>query len=1331
MRITPLTILCLILPFSACLQLQNGLTSSNATDNRAATQTSSRDLSVYPVNAIAMDPKDLLWLGTPHSLASFDGQNSRFWYAGDPQDAEMLPSANIRCLFSDHDRTVWIGTEAGLCTYNRFSRFKNFYCEGTPLGPVEEIVETSDQVLLAKTETGFYRLDDTGAMLPVPSLLRPRGASRTVCDDRGGLWIHSPVSAVHYDRYFNPTDSLCATRTGRNSKPAAVRMGDRLWMLSGPDLLCVDVNTGVPDFRIGQVWDQEVDLFDHEDAYLLFKNDDAGLRIFDTRLRRFVEDPLPYIPTTPSRDDISSLYHDPLGNLWIGYRHFGIKCIPKDQKELELLNHADIHQRTARQYIQTLTQTGDGTVWGSMGRRVFSFRPGTGETAFYDGETFLGRSSPGDYLVRKLIPDGAERLWIRTEHRLLLADISRRSPAILREWEIGRNTGTSGFASAGRCYLADSASVSVFYPDGQRERINLGEKAGEGDFFLLDCKDGKALLTGRLSDILLLDLESNTATRIDLPQPEGNALSGWAVAGTLVGRQAYLASSQSGVFIFDLDSRELRRDEALDGLNISSILARADNTLIMGATEGVVYFNTERDALRVYQPLLGEVPATAFTPEGIVWTGNSVLLGSNDGCILLPASIPMVSADHHLSVHSVMLRDAQGAQMVRIPLDESSCIFRHNQNSFEISFGTVHYDHQPIAVQYKLEGYNPDWINAIRSMSTVYSKVPAGKYQFKLREIQPYTDQIISEEQMEIVVKPSPWLTWPAILLYVLAALLAVNQLIRFIVRLKSAKLRLSVAEQKTELQHRANEMNMSFFANIAHEFRNPLTIISGPLSSLLKDRSVPADAHKKLLSISASANSMLRLIDQMLDFNQLEMDVLRLCVGEHDVTHEISRILGNFEESANLRDISIRYDGLEDPFISLVDLDKLEKILSNLFTNALKHTPDGGAITMAFDDVTGEEARAAFGEDALGSNRYFQIDITNNGKQIADDKIGNVFKRYYQSSETSLHHDYGWGRGIGLYFVQRLVQVHHGAIRVFNTPEGVCFSFVIPTDRECYADADRENANVHRILQIEIPQDTRPAKKAPEDVTKPVLLVVDDDIQIGQYIRTLFEDRYNVINKYSAESALSEIDKINPDIIISDVVMGKMSGYEFCRTLKSDLTYSHIPFILLTAKTDVEDSVSGLECGANAYVTKPFSAEYLSALVDSQRKNMENLRTYLNQTTEASLSEGNLSEQDRNFINDLYKLMDKHLSEADLSVTTICEELRISRSKFNYKLKGLTGSTPGSFFRHYKLNLAAKMLKEGRHNVSEIADMMGFASISNFSASFKKMFGVSPKDFK
>ena len=1314
----------LILLLSACSRPENALSPRSTVSHLASPQNASRNFSVYQVTGIAMDTKDLLWLGTTHTLNSFDGQNTRTWDTGHPSDEEALPSSTICCLFNDHNRTVWIGTEAGLCTYERFSRFRNYTCDGARLGAVEEITETSDQVLLVKTREGFYRMDETQCLHPVPSLVLPMAESRL-------LWIHTATESVHYDRYFNPVDSIRSRQPSANVRSAAVRIGERMWVLSGADLLCLDINTGTREHRFERIWPGRLNFCEAEGAYLLFQSDDIGIQAFDTRLNRFVDDPLPYIPTKPSRSDISMLYHDPLGNLWIGYRHYGLACITRDQKEIELLNNCPAHRLTGQQYIHSLVQGESGLIWGSLGSKLFRLEPATGNMAFFGSETLPGSDRPDDTQIIQLSPDGSDRLWIRTRNQLLLADVSRGIPQIGQKWDLAQYAGSGGVVSGGMFYLAQDASVDVFRPDGRTSRIPTEAAASAGKSFLLDAGEGKLLLVREQMQPLLIDTADASATGFGLAAPEDTFPSGGTVAGLVRGRQAWLASALDGMLVLDLDTHELRREQALDGLHILSILALSDNTLIMGTTEGIAYHDIAQGLLRVYQPSLNDSPVTALTPEGIARYGNAVILGSNDGCVLMPASIPMNSDDHHLSVHNVLVRDKQGSRTVRIPPDESSCVLSHGHNSFEIGFGTIHYDQQPITIQYKLDGYNTDWINVVRETSAVYSKIPAGRYRFQLREIQSFTDRVISEQQMEIVVKPSPWLAWPAILLYFLLAFLAANATIRFLVKVKSDKLRLSVAEQKTELEHKTNEMNKSFFANIAHEFRNPLTIISGPLSSLLKDNSIPADAHKKLLSISASANSMLRLIDQMLDFNQLEMDVLRLCVGEHDITHEISRIIGNFEESANLRGISVRYEGLEEPFISLIDLDKLEKILSNLFTNALKHTPDGGAITMAFDDVTGEEARAAFGEEGLASNRYFQVDITNNGKQISDDKIENVFKRYYQSSETSLHHDYGWGRGIGLYFVKRLVQVHHGAIRVFNTPEGVCFSFVIPTDRDCYADADRENANVHRILQIEIPQDTRPEKKVPEDVTKPVLLVVDDDIQIGQFIRSMFEDRYNVTNKYSAESALAEIDKINPDIIISDVVMGKMSGYEFCRTVKSDLTYSHIPFILLTAKTDVEDSVSGLECGANAYVTKPFSAEYLSALVDSQRKNMENLRSYLNQTTEASLSEGNLSEQDRNFINDLYSLMDKHLSDADLSVTTICEELKISRSKFNYKLKGLTGSTPGSFFRHYKLNLAAKMLKEGRHNVSEIADMMGFASVSNFSASFKKMFGVSPKDYK
>ena len=216
----------------------------------------------------------------------------------------------------------------------------------------------------------------------------------------------------------------------------------------------------------------------------------------------------------------------------------------------------------------------------------------------------------------------------------------------------------------------------------------------------------------------------------------------------------------------------------------------------------------------------------------------------------------------------------EGAELVTLPAGEDAVTLDHRHDSFDIYFGSVHYDNQPVIIEYNLEGFSSGWTRSSREQLASFSKVPAGKYDFRLREVQPYTDTILNEGHLQITVKPAPWLSWPAKLLYLILAGLSVWLFIASRIRTKENRLRLSVAEQKSELEHRTNEMNKSFFANIAHEFRNPLTIISGPLSSLLRDKSIPADAHKKLLSISASTNSMLRLIDQMLDFNQLEMDV-------------------------------------------------------------------------------------------------------------------------------------------------------------------------------------------------------------------------------------------------------------------------------------------------------------------------------------------------------------------------------------------------------------------------------------------------------------------------
>lgn len=1285
-------------------------------------------LSSFRITGVVLDNKDLAWIGMEGALATFDGTNTRFFSSGGSDGS--LPSTDVRCLLSDHNQTVWFGTAKGLCTYSRYNVFKSYPERDGNTVCILQLAETSDHELVIMTDRGYYRVADESVLELIPTIRHdPLNPERMAPDHDGGLWILSPTGFVHYNRSFEETLSIPAPGEGIDENLDAIQVKDELWVLQGRTLTCLDLRDGTQMHLHRLTEDYPINFIFYDGTDILIQSLRHGIQVYNPETHRFKGTDIAYLPATPSRTDISTMSIDRLGNLWVGYEHYGIYCISEMQRRIEMQNDGILRKRTKGEFIGSLKHDGDGNLWGSLSHQIFRYKKYGEVLDLFEVSDLLG----ADAQVSLIETDGESSLWALGYNKIGICDLSRDNPEVIRTKELDFRPGHSA-AREGKCvFTANRPFLYVFRKDGVLDSLRI-----DGTTAAYYNRNARVLPIAETDWLIICDglacalaRTGQDQTEPFIVQNEGFSVEDRISDAVLDGQKVFISISRGGLYALDLRTGIIEEEPALSEQNISCMTKYSDRRMIMGTGNGIFYYDLQDKSLRNYDLYMGGNNITAFTPDGAVRDGNSIIMGSHDGCVIVPADLPFKAEQHHTSVHRMTVHDKEGAALVILPAGEDAVTLNHQNNSFDIYFGCVHYDNQPVTIEYNLEGFSSGWTRASREQIASFSKVPAGKYDFRLREVQPYTDTILDEGHLLITIKPAPWLSWPAILFYIILGGLSVWLFITSRIKSKESKLRLSVAEQKSELEHRTNEMNKSFFANIAHEFRNPLTIISGPLASLLKDGDIPPDAHKKLLSISASANSMLRLIDQMLDFNQLEMDVLRLCVGEHDITHEITRILGNFEESTNLRDISVRYDGLEDPFISLVDSDKLEKILSNLFTNALKHTPDGGIITISFDDVTGDEVNAAFEDDMLDAKRYFQVDITNNGKQIAEDKIGNVFKRYFQSSETSLHHDYGWGRGIGLYFVQRLVQVHHGAIRVFNTPDGVCFSFVIPTDRESYADAERENANVHRILQIEIPQDTHPERKSPEDLIKPVLLVVDDDIQIGQYIRSLFEDRYHVTNKYSAESALSEIDKVNPDIIISDVVMGRMSGYEFCRALKSDLTYSHIPFILLTAKTDVEDSVSGLECGANAYVTKPFSAEYLSALVDSLRKNMENLRSYLNQTTEATLAEGNLSEQDRNFINDLYKLMDKHLSEADLSVTTICEELRISRSKFNYKLKGLTGSTPGAFFRHYKLNLAAKMLKEGRHNVSEIADMMGFASISNFSASFKKMFGVPPKDYK
>ena len=358
----------------------------------------------------------------------------------------------------------------------------------------------------------------------------------------------------------------------------------------------------------------------------------------------------------------------------------------------------------------------------------------------------------------------------------------------------------------------------------------------------------------------------------------------------------------------------------------------------------------------------------------------------------------------------------------------------------------------------------------------------------------------------------------------------------------------------------------------------------------------------------------------------------------------------------------------------------------------------------------------------------YVVVHVDDNGTAIPEDKLEKIFLKYYQVEN---HHNYG--TGIGLYYCRRLMTLHHGAIKAANLPEGgVRFTLAYPLDDIYSPDEHAPADSVEPAKLIETGSNDYAFSPAEEDEAgKPKVVVVDDDPSVVKYLEMILRSQYAVSHAFNAEAALDIIHEQKPDLILSDVMMPGTDGMALCRKIKDDDDICHIPVILVTAKATPRDQVDGLHTGAEAYVTKPFDPEYLLALIASLLAGRQRMMRQLGTVTKTEeLEENTLSPRDTAFMDDLYAIMEKEIANPDLNINALAEKMGLSRSKFYYKIKGLTGEKPLDFFKKYRLNRAAELLLDGRHNVSEVGYMTGFSSLTVFSRSFKQAFGVSPSEY-
>lgn len=524
---------------------------------------------------------------------------------------------------------------------------------------------------------------------------------------------------------------------------------------------------------------------------------------------------------------------------------------------------------------------------------------------------------------------------------------------------------------------------------------------------------------------------------------------------------------------------------------------------------------------------------------------------------------------------------------------------------------------------------------------------------------------------------------------------------------------------QMTEEMERMTQTQLQFFTNVSHELRTPLTLIAGPTDQLLEDDTVQG-AHRMMLEmVRRNTRILIQLVGEILDFRKVQNNKAHLHLNRFALQRELATWANDFQAVAARRKITIDVDASEvrQDAVIIADRDKLEHIYFNLMSNALKYTPEGGRITTALSY----------------DGKQYVLSVSDTGKGIEEEALPHLFDRFFQARGAV------GGTGIGLSLVKAYVDLHHGDIRVeSNEGEGTRFFISLPAAQPGYDPAkDREARPVAERELVDdsyVPEDIN-AKEAADRITnaedfdadRPLVLIIDDNNGMRAYLRSILKDRYNVSEAADGRQGLEKARREVPKLIVCDVMMPVMDGLEFTRQLKEDIATSHIPVVLLTARSLPEQREKGYETGADSYLTKPFSGQVLLSRIDNLLRSRTLLRSLFSADKAEAAEEERLCSQDKTFVTRLREIIQQHLADSDFSVERLGEEIGLSRVQLYRKVKVLTGKTPVELLRKARLMKARTMVTTTDRSIAEIAYATGFTSPSYFNKCFKDEFGVSP----
>ncbi|WP_273277586.1 two-component regulator propeller domain-containing protein [Maribacter polysiphoniae] len=1314
------------------------------------------------VTSIIEDDQGSIWFSTNNGLFSYNSIDIKR-YSHLQNDPTTIPTNRINTLYKDKYGKMWIATENGLSAYDpkkdNFTRYAVKDQFDNPIGnDIISFFQDHKETYWFSDKKGFGTITpETGRASYKTVNDKTNSVRFLTIDEKGAVWVFYDDGEIYYLIEGSNTFQFFSKGLENPIRSVLIDQGD-VWIgYESRGLLCLDI-TGKTKHHFYSLNDDDLELPSNQVRSLIKDENNQiwaatynGIAIIeDLKVKSIINQQM--YSELPNHS-IWSLYKDSHQNIWIGTWMGGLAFHSSYNNSFIHYNQSTSEKSLSNNnIISCFTQVPNKPeiLIGTDDGGVNTFNPETNlfttKPIYYKGKEIKN--------IKSLTYDKFGTLWVGTYRNGIL--FQEKNKTTFKQLDPPFTTGFQvlDILPTDEGIWVSDYPMGVYFYDFESEQFTRHQH-NPLDIKTISNNNVRHIIQDKTGIIWFATenglnyLKKGTSHFIHSFYQKNNPKSIAAnyIYSLLEDHQGFIWIGTNGQ---GLDKYNPKTDtaehftvkEGLPGNEIFSILQDHDQNLWLTTENGLCKFNPKTNEIRSFISNKG-IQDNHFHPiAALALSNNELYFGGSNGLIrFLPHMIktnpipPVTTITRFFINNDEVLPDS--ANTVLKDIISNSIELKYNQNSISFQFISNNYiNPKNNKFKYRLQGFDDHWSNSDFNGKANFTNVPPGNYVFEVKASN--NDGLWNESPTQVFIEISPpiWSTWYAYLFYALAILASIYFFKKQVIHRQNLKSEIQMAKIQRESEEQLHQVKLQFFTNISHEFRTPLTLIQGPVNRLLKGGFENGSAAKQLVLIKNNTDRLLRLINQFLDFRRSDHGKLKLSPIHTDIISFSKNVFSCFEEHANHRSFDFNFSS-DVPCLKMdFDTDKLDKVLVNMLSNAFKYSSDNSSISLKILNNEKPIIDPKWHSYSIGETveeDFVTISISDSGAGISADKLPQIFERFFRIESNF---NSGTGTGIGLSLSTNYITMHNGQLTVHSLEgRGSVFCICLPKHQlGSFNDKPIETTNSSSFGFTSESSAQLEGKIRNIDTTanqESLILIAEDNPELLDFLGESLQNHFRIAKAKNGKEAYDQAHSLFPDLIVSDIMMPEIDGIELCSKIKTDIRTSHIPVLLLTALDTVQDRITGINSGADAYLAKPFNDDLLivqiNSLLNSRKALRESFASIQDEKWEDNIEIHNL---DKKLLLKAIKTIEKNMTNPDFTVEDLAKNLFLSRTHLHRKLKSLTDQSATEFIRSIRLKQAIKLMKKGDVNVGEIGYAVGFNSHNYFSKAFKKQYGQSPSEF-